>query len=702
MNAMDGSETPGPETTSANDGNVPREASDRETPDVASAPADGAAEPGDGDASLLRAASDEHAGLPDSVPNPSDESGQLADAPPTPIGARSGQLAGSPRMSDALPHHESHSGRRTPTARAARDVNAAAPGRPRGVPSPRGSQGSRVAPGARAVQGLQELAAEFADIAGMAWHGPRGRDLRLAGRAAGHAGLAAAAGWLAAVAVCLTVWLVSGPDTGGVLGPVRVGGQLWLVAHHVSLTIPSGRIALAPLGFTALLVLALLHAAVGPVTRAAQLPYAALGSATGYSVAAALITFGAATSDVRPDIGQAVLAAACFGAVVPTATHWRRVRALGVPAWSGDAMRAAACALAVLLGSGAALLATSLVAHNFFGADNSASASPGWPAGFADAIGMFLLALAFFPNAIIWATAYLAGPGFAVGTGTGVGPFGVRVGAMPSFPLLTAVPTTSTYPYALALLAVPVAAGLCLGVMVRLARRTLRDSLRATGTATAGVALVVGLLATLSGGPLASGRMATLGPSGWRAAAGTLVLLGATAGVVVVLPDLALAVRRLSVRGLLSAGRSRLARLAELSRLTTLTRLSRLTDLTRVPGLAVGRLLAVGHRLSVRLPAVRVRTSRQRVVEGPGVGVPEEDDRQQAEEQHHALDDLREGREVAVAEVDEAAETTDAEEDGGGDPSPVAPAAADEGHPEPQARVDQAADDGEPDDSGAR
>ena len=57
--------------------------------------------------------------------------------------------------------------------------------------------------------------------------------------------------------------------------------------------------------------------------------------------------------------------------------------------------------------------------------------------------------------------------------------------------------------------------------------------MRALSAAALVVALLAGLAATLSGGPLAGGRMATLGPSGWRTAAATLLLLGVTAAVVV-------------------------------------------------------------------------------------------------------------------------------------------------------------------------
>ena len=74
------------------------------------------------------------------------------------------------------------------------------------------------------------------------------------------------------------------------------------------------------------------------------------------------------------------------------------------------------------------------------------------------------------------------------------------------------------------------------------------------------VALFAGLAATLSGGPLADGRMATLGPSGWRTAVAALVLLGVSAGVVVLTPPSVVAVRRLSLRRALDAVAERLPR----------------------------------------------------------------------------------------------------------------------------------------------
>ena len=489
---------------------------------------------------------------------------------------------------------------------------------------------------------LKDLAQETAATTAAAWHGPSGRHLRLATRAGAHAALAAIAGWLAAVAVCLTVWLVSAPDTSGFTGPLHVAAQLWLVAHHAGLAIPAGRFGLAPLGFTVLVVVALLLAAVGPIASLTQLAYVSLGTATGYILAAALICAGAATSDVHPDVAQALLAAFCFGVAVPILGHWGLV-VRRLPAWVQDASRAAIAASAVLLAGAAGLLAVSLAAH-----------LPGryWPQGFGDACGMFLLVLAVLPNALVWAIAYLLGPGFAVGTSTSVAYLDVHTGRMPAFPLLQAVPGGQT-PYALALLAIPVGAGVALGILVARADWPLREAVRATATAVAAVSLALGLLATLSGGPIAGGRMATLGPSGWQTAAATAIVLGVTAAAVVLLPS----ARRASERGLLSVRR----------------------------GVGAGwteRRLAVGH---LRV-AVRERLRRTEV--GGGLAVPEQDDDDQPEQGRDAVHDLV-GDAEGGEELDEDGQDTDPEEDGGQDPAPVAADAADEGHPEPHATAEQ-------------
>jgi hypothetical protein len=510
-------------------------------------------------------------------------------------------------------------------------------------------------------EALRELAADWGETLLVAWNGPYGRDLRLAARAGAHAALAAIATWLAAVTLCVAVWLVSAPNTAGITGPLRVGGQLWLLGHHAALDVPAGRVALAPLGFTALVVFALWQTAVAPVARPVHLAYTAFGAATGYCLVAALVASGAATTDVRPDTAQAVLFAVLFGALVPTAARWRRIAGFcDAPRWVSTAARAAAAAGAVLIGGGALALAGTLVAH---------LPEAGWPRGIVDAAGMLLLSLAVLPNAVAWSASFVLGPGFAVGTGTGVSVLSAKVGALPVFPLLGALPRDGSriFPYDLAFLALPVAAGVMLALVVtRAGHHALGDRVRALSAAAVVVALLAGLAATLSGGPLAGGRMATLGPSGWRTAAATLLLLGVTAAVVVLVPPLLLAVRGLPglpVRRLLLPGRP----------------VRRL-----LPGLRVGRLL----------DAVAVLRPRRRAEVGTGLALPDEYDRQQADHQGGDRADLVDDRDPAADQVADAAQDADAEEDGGDDAGVVVAAAGGQGHPEPEPGADEAADDG--------
>ena len=525
---------------------------------------------------------------------------------------------------------------------------------------------SPASPASARVEALSSAARDAAAAVAVAWNGPYGADLRLAARAAAHAALAAIATWLVAVTLCVTVWLASAPDAAGFSGPLRVAGQLWLLGHHAPLDVPAGRIALAPLGFTALPVLALWLTAVAPVARPAQIAYTAFGAATGYCLVAALVASGAATGDVRPDTAQAVLFAVLFGALVPTAARWRRIVGFCVlPDWTATAARAVVAGTAVALGGGAAVLAGALVAH---------LPEPGWPRGVLDAAGMFLLALAVLPNAVVWATSFVLGPGFAVGTGTGVSVLSAKVGPLPNFPLLGAVPVNGSrlQPAALAFLLIPVAAGVAVALAVRRSgRHRLGDQVRATAAATVALAGILGLAATLSDGPLAGGRMTAFGPSGWRTAAATLLFVGVTAAAVILVPPSALAVRRLTVRGLAGLAVRRLSRLARLPRLP------------RLAGLTVRRLL----------DAVAELRPRRRTEVGPGLALPDEDDREQAGEQHDEGEDLADRGDVVVAEVAQSAQDTDAEEDAGDDARVVVAATDGEGHPEPQAGLDQSDDD---------
>ena len=154
------------------------------------------------------------------------------------------------------------------------------------------------------------------------------------------------------------------------------------------------------------------------------------------------------------------------------------------------------------------------------------------------------------PNGALWAVAYAAGPGFTVGAGTGVSPFGATLGPVPAFPLLAALPGDGTpAPAVRAVLLLPVLAGVLAGWVVgrRLPAATGPGRLPALLTgrvarpATYGllagglVALVTAVLAVLAGGALGPGYLAAVGPSGWQVAAALAVEVGVPAAVTAVL-----------------------------------------------------------------------------------------------------------------------------------------------------------------------
>lgn len=142
--------------------------------------------------------------------------------------------------------------------------------------------------------------------------------------------------------------------------------------------------------------------------------------------------------------------------------------------------------------------------------------------------------LAYLPTLIVWAASWLAGPGFAVGTGTAVSPAGTQLGVVPGIPVFGLLPENSSF-WMLIVVLLPVAAGALAGWMVRsrlvwegtpLAFAPRAVIALGIGVLTAGVAALAALLASGSIGP---GRLADAGPSvlPFALALGGEVLLGA-------------------------------------------------------------------------------------------------------------------------------------------------------------------------------
>jgi hypothetical protein len=187
-------------------------------------------------------------------------------------------------------------------------------------------------------------------------------------------------------------------------------------------------------------------------------------------------------------------------------------------------VRATAAAITCYLGAGALLVAGSLVMHHGQVETLSRQIGGGW-----SGLPVLLLGVLAAPNAVIAASSYLAGPGFAVGSGVSLGSH--AHGTLPAFPILGAVPSgpAGTVVWLLAALT-PLAAG---ASVVRVAGRgdDWRARFRDAGLTVAGTAVAGCVVAWQGGGRIGSGALTTVGASPWQfglaTAAGTAVVAGA-------------------------------------------------------------------------------------------------------------------------------------------------------------------------------
>ncbi|MFI6394642.1 DUF6350 family protein [Nonomuraea sp. NPDC050547] len=360
-------------------------------------------------------------------------------------------------------------------------------------------------------------------------------------------------GWMAAPRGAL------GP---GLPGVFRTAAQLWLAAHHAGFAIPGGRVGLLPLGLLVLPAFLLYKAGrwmardadlrlrlparlpknspkeKANARRRAQLilvAQAGVSLAAPYALLAGLIALVARNDITQPYIGEALLShfllAFVVGALATARTigPWRsmlrllpeRVRAVTV---------GTAVATAIMLAGGLVLVVVA-VALNF---GDVRALSGQLSTGFVGGALLLLVQGLYLPNAVVWAMSYIAGPGFAFGTGTLVAPTGVQLGMVPSLPLLGALPDSGPVPAPMmAVIALPFAAGAVAGVMVARIAPSPSYEVAPLWGFFSGVStgLVAGLLAALSGGPLRGGRLAAVGPSPWEVALSICLEVGVAAGI---------------------------------------------------------------------------------------------------------------------------------------------------------------------------
>ena len=305
-----------------------------------------------------------------------------------------------------------------------------------------------------------------------------------------------------------------------------------------------GRIGLLPLGLVLLPAVLVERAGrwmtrEGHVTGLLEVGPAAMSIALPYALFTGAVAVASRTSVAAPSLWQAVmmgflvaLLASGFGAARSLAP-WRKL-ARRVPPRPRSVILGMLAALAVLAVGGALLDAISLMVH--LGAYKQAVTA--LDPGIFGSVLLLLASLCYLPNSVIWAVAYMLGPGFSFGIGTAISPSGSAIGAVPAFPMLAALPVRAeaAFPAWLGffVLVMPYLAGALAGLMtVRIAPTPSFEAAPfwglVTGTLTA---VVIGFGAKFSGGPLGAGRLASVGPAGGEVGLVAVLEVGVTAALV--------------------------------------------------------------------------------------------------------------------------------------------------------------------------
>lgn len=368
----------------------------------------------------------------------------------------------------------------------------------------------------------------------------------------------AIAGSLAvAMAIGLVGWYLADAGAHGqATDALRVGAYGWLLGHGATVSAAGVPLGITPFGLTALVIAFGHRCGRRAVASMTYVPDdRRLGSAVGvgaaaYVIVSILVALLATRTDAEIDIGQAILGSAvvCILGVgsgvalgCGRAAQWWEL----VPGHVRSALRGALASVLFLVAAGAVLVGVGLVVSF----SQAANVFADLDLSFGNALMLLLAAAVLVPNAALLAVSYLAGPGFAVGTGTSVTAASVTLGPLPAFPLLAALPPEGTPPGWLAgVYAVPVLCAVA-GAGLAQARYAVPawDSAALRGFASGvGGAVLAWALVALAGGPMGTGRMAHIGaPMGQ-----TLVVLVGGMGVGGLLGGLAVAlVQRRRARG---------------------------------------------------------------------------------------------------------------------------------------------------------
>ncbi|MFZ1362846.1 MAG: DUF6350 family protein [Candidatus Nanopelagicales bacterium] len=343
----------------------------------------------------------------------------------------------------------------------------------------------------------------------------------------------------------IAIWIF-GAGEGSAMGALQSAGNTWLIAHLVPISNSGTLITLLPLGLVVIPGFLLWRAGIWAARRSGACYWREVRStvfmATAVYASIAMLVAGVSgtsTASVSPILAIIICGIFAFvvfgGAAFYEAGLWpRAVARIAQPV--RFRIRVAVIVSLVILAGSAGLIALGLILNW----SDATGAQELLGVGLMGSIGLLIVTLAYWPNALVWGASYISGVGYNVGGGGMVTPFSAEVGAIPAFPLLAATPTFAAW-YTWLVLLIPVIGGV-VGAFYARKLRGLGPSERFAWSGP-DFAWICGIVAAtmiffsfFARGSLGAERMAGLGPGilAPGVALGILTLFGLLLGGAVV------------------------------------------------------------------------------------------------------------------------------------------------------------------------
>ncbi|WP_211252593.1 cell division protein PerM [Prauserella rugosa] len=322
-------------------------------------------------------------------------------------------------------------------------------------------------------------------------------------------------GYLATAALLTLILAIATSSHFSTAAVFATTGPVWLAAYQVPLQIggqPLGVLPVLPTIGVCVFVARTARSAAGRLgcTTVNRVPPVIAAIAGAHALAGGILAVVSGDGYISVDVLSAIFVPALVAALAATVGVARQCgltaelrRYLDPIALHG--LRAGALGIAGLLAAGCLTLfvATSLSAPTIGALFHEVAP------GVGSATGLWLLSVAYVPNAVVLALGFATGPGLELG-GVAAGPFTFTGGGVPPFPLLGALPDERALWWPVFLL-LPIAVGALVGWTLRTCHDDPMTRLRTVGVAGALVGFGTVVAGFLAGGRLASGPFDPVG-----------------------------------------------------------------------------------------------------------------------------------------------------------------------------------------------